>query len=232
MLNQQETPEPRYMRSSEAIEVYLVEDHGYFRQGLRELIEAHDSSIQVVGDSDSAEAALQAIPELQPDVVLMDLHLGEMSGTEAIRQLTTLCPLVRVLVLSGSAQDHDVLQAIVAGARGYLIKTAPVPEIVEGIRTAAQGGSVLSPVVSSQILDYVRDSNPQVQSDTPTRVPLTPRELEVLRLMAAGLENAQIAEKLVISPRTARNHVASILAKLQMENRIQAAVYAVKHGLA
>jgi DNA-binding NarL/FixJ family response regulator len=230
MLNVHKAPEPRYNRASDEIEVFLVEDHGYFRDGLRELLEANDRSIKVVGDTGSAEAAMQLIPDLQPDVVLMDLHLGEMSGTEAIRQLTTLAPLVRVLVLSGSAQDHDVLEAILAGARGYLLKTAPIPEIVAGIRTAVEEGSVLSPAVATHLLDHIRSSVVAAAAQPVAALP--PRELEVLKLMAAGLENAQIAERLVISPSTAQNHVASILQKLQMENRIQAAVYAVKHGLA
>src|SRR3954468_19528770 len=208
MLNIHHPPESQYQRASDRIDVFLVEDHGYFRQGLRELIAAHDSSIHVVGDTESAESAIEEIPDLQPDVVLMDLHLGDMSGIEAIRELTALCPVVRVLVLSGSAQDHDVLEAILAGARGYLLKSAPIPEIVEGIRVAATGGSVLSPAISTQILDHLRITHPQGEVKTSPQVPLTERELEVLRLMATGMENSQIAEQLVISPRTARNHVA------------------------
>lgn len=225
------TDAARYHRVSDHIEVFLVEDHGYFRDGLRELLRAHDPGIAVVGDASSAEEALGPICELQPDVVLMDIHLPGESGIEATRRLALSCPLVRVLVLSGSGGDGDVVRAILAGARGYLLKSAPIPEIAAGIRSAAQGGSVLSPDVAGELLEHVRTTGaaPEPVASTPE---LTPRELEVLKLMAAGMENAQIAEALVISPRTARNHVASILEKLQMQNRIQAAVYAVKHGLA
>jgi len=213
--------------------VFLVEDHSYFRAGLRQLLEAHDDGIRVVGESDSAEDALMQIPDLAPDVVLMDMHLPELSGTEVIRNLATTAPVVRVLVLSGSADDKTVLDAILAGARGYLVKASPIADIVDGIKTAANGGSVLSPGVAAQLLDHIRNGAPQVPAqDGAAAAELTPRELEVLRLMATGMENSQIAERLVISPRTAQNHVASILQKLQMENRIQAAVFAVKHGLA
>jgi two-component system NarL family response regulator len=216
----------------DTIDVFLVEDDGYFRHGLRELLVAHDPRLRIVGDSASAEAAVALIPDLAPDVVLMDIHLAEMSGTEAIRSLAAISPLVHVLVLSGSAEDSDVLEAILAGARGYLLKAAPIGEIVEAIRAASRGGSVLSPAVASQLFDHVRAIGPPGGPNPRGAANLTPRELDVLRLLSTGLENSQIADELVISPRTARNHVSSILAKLHMENRIQAAVYAVKHGLA
>jgi len=221
----------RFQRATDHVDVFLVEDHGYFRNGLRELLEAHDDAMSVVGDAGTAEDALRQISELQPDVVLMDIHLPGRSGIDLTYQLALTCPLVRVLVLSGSADDGDVLAAILAGARGYLLKSSPLPDIAAAIRSAAVGGSVLSPTVANQLLDHVRRTGGDPAPVAPTPE-LTPRELEVLRLMAAGKENGQIADELVISTRTARNHVASILEKLQMQNRIQAAVYAVKHGLA
>jgi len=221
----------RFQRTTDRVEVFLVEDHGYFRQGMSELLAAHDSGMVVVGDAGSAEEALREIPKLQPDVVLMDIHLPGKSGIEAIRQLSLIAPLVHVLILSGSGEDGDVVEAILAGARGYLLKSSPVPEIAAGVRAAAAGGSVLSPAVASYLLDHVRKTSPESGAVSPLPS-LTPRELEVLRLMAAGCENSKIAEHLTISTRTARNHVASILEKLHMENRIQAAVFAVKHGLA
>jgi two-component system nitrate/nitrite response regulator NarL len=222
----------RYQRATDVAEVVLVEDHGLFRQGLGELLTLHDPAIHVVGGFEAAEEALALIPELAPDVVLMDVHLPGMSGVEAIRRLSVLAPLTRVLVLSGSADDSDVMEALLAGARGYLLKSAGVEEIAAGIRTAGQGGSVLSPAVASQLLDHVRSIGPPPTLAEQPIGQLTARETEVLRLMAAGMENSEIARQLVISERTARNHVANILEKLQMRNRIQAAVYAVKHGLA
>jgi len=223
--------EIRYQRASDLVEVFLVEDHGLFRQGLSELLAANDSALHIAGSATSAEEALDQIPVLLPDVVLMDIHLPGMTGTEAIRRLKLLAPSVRVLVISGSAQDQDVMEAILAGACGYILKTSPVEEITAGIHVAAQGGSILSPVVASQLLDHVRDNASSLRVGTDPVGELTPRELDVLRLMALGMENSEIARELVISTRTARNHVASILEKLQMHNRIQAAVYAVRHGV-
>jgi DNA-binding NarL/FixJ family response regulator len=224
--------EARYQRATDVIDVVIVEDHGLFRQGLCELLSHADPAIRVAAAADSAEEALEIIPTVAPDVVLMDIHLPRMSGVEAIRRLAVLAPATRVLVLSGSAEDRDVLEALFAGARGYILKAAPIDEIAAGIRTAAEGGSILSPPVASQLLDHVRQHVPPISLASEPVGQLTPRETEVLRLMAAGLENSQIARSLVISERTARNHVASILEKLQMRNRIQAAVYAVRHGLA
>src|SRR5436190_9928637 len=127
----------RYQRASDLVEVFLVEDHRLFRQGLSELLTANDSALQIAGSVTTAEEALERIPELLPDVVLMDLRLPGMTGTEAIRRLAVLCPSVRVLVISGSAEDHDVMDAILAGACGYILKSAPVEEITAGIHAAA-----------------------------------------------------------------------------------------------
>jgi DNA-binding NarL/FixJ family response regulator len=136
-----------------------------------------------------------------------------------------------VLVISGSAEDRDVMEAILAGARGYILKSAPVEEMTAGIHAAAEGASLLSPVVAGHLLDHVRENASSLRLGFDPVGRLTPRELEVLRLMAQGRENSEIARELVISTSTARNHVASILEKLQMHNRIQAAVYAVRHGV-
>ena len=222
----------RYQLPTDAVAVVLVEDHGLFRQGLGELLELHDPALHVIAGFETAEDAVVAIPELAPDVVLMDVHLPEMSGVEAIRRLAVLAPRTRVLVLSGSGDDRDVMEALLAGACGYLLKSSPVEDIAAGIRTASDGGATLSPTVASHLLDHVRRTGPGPTLAAQPVGQLTPRETEVLGLMAAGMENAEIAAALVISERTARNHVASILEKLQMRNRIQAAVYAVKHGLA
>jgi|SRR4051794_1875527 len=218
--------------SRDQLDVVLVEDHRLFREGLVELLGAADPSLHVAATCGSAEEALAVIPRLLPDVAIMDIHLSQMSGIQAIRRLAVLCPTVRVLVVSGSADDRDVLDAILAGAFGYVLKDSPIEQIAEAIRLAAQGGATLSPTVAAQLLEHVRQVRPPAQIAEEVVGELTPRELEVLRLLAAGMENAEIAGVLVISTRTARNHVASILEKLQMQNRIQAAVYAVRHGLA
>jgi DNA-binding NarL/FixJ family response regulator len=223
--------EVRYQRTSDLVDVFLVEDHGLFREGLSELLAANDPAVRIAGSARSAEEALERIPEQLPDVVLMDLRLPGMTGTEAIRRLKLLAPSVRILVISGSAEDRDVIEAILAGACGYILKSSPVEQITVGIHAAANGGSILSPAVASQLLDHVRENAPLLKVAAEPVGQLTPRELEVLRLMATGMENSEIARELVISTRTARNHVASILEKLQMHNRIQAAVYAVRHGM-
>jgi DNA-binding NarL/FixJ family response regulator len=214
------------------VDVVIVEDHRLYREGLTELLATVDPGLRMTGSCDTAEEALEVIPRLMPDVVLMDIHLAGMSGIDAIRRLGLLCPSVRVLVVSGSAEDRDILQAILAGACGYILKDSPIEQIAEGIRAASGGTTTLSPVVAGQLLEHVRQTIPPVTIAAEPVGQLTPRELEVLRLLAAGLENSEIAAVLVISTRTARNHVASILEKLQMQNRIQAAVYAVRHGLA
>jgi DNA-binding NarL/FixJ family response regulator len=224
--------ELRYERPTDVIDVVLVEDHALFRQGLSEMLSVVDPGIRVAGFAENAEAALRIVPETAPDVVLMDLHLPAMSGIEAIRRLAVLAPRTRALVVSGSADDAAIMDALLAGACGYVIKSSPVDELALAIRTAAIGGSIVSPAVASQLLEHVRHNKPPLSLAAQPVGQLTPRETEVLRLLAAGLENSEIARELVISTRTARNHVASILEKLQMQNRIQAAVYAVKNGLA
>lgn len=224
--------ELRYQRPSDFVDVVLVEDHALFRQGLSEMLSVIDPQIRVAAATDRAEEALRIVPEIAPDVVLMDVGLPDMSGIDAIRRLAVLAPRTRALVVSGSSEDDAIMRALLAGACGYIVKSAPVDEIAEAIRTAAEGGSIVSPAVASQLLDHVRLNGPPLSLAAEPVGQLTPRETEVLKLLAAGLENSEIARELVISTRTARNHVASILEKLQMQNRIQAAVYAVKNGLA
>jgi DNA-binding NarL/FixJ family response regulator len=224
--------ELRYKRASDVVDVVLVEDHALFRQGLSEMLSVIDPQIRIAACVGSAERALQIVPEIAPEVVLMDIGLPEMSGIDAIRRLAVLAPRTRALVVSGSAEDESIMGALLAGACGYIVKSAAVDEIAQAIRTAAHGGSIVSPAVASQLLEHVRHNQPPLSLAAQPVGQLTPRESEVLRLLAAGLENSEIARELVISTRTARNHVASILEKLQMQNRIQAAVYAVKNGLA
>jgi DNA-binding NarL/FixJ family response regulator len=216
-------------------EVLLVDRHGYFRNGMREMLHRHAASIRVVGEAGTLDRALEVIPQLRPDVVLADIHLPGLLDTEPIRRITTLCPDVAVVVLSDRADGRDVLEAIFAGANGFLSKRAPISEIATAVMLAALGDSVLSRQATAALLQHLRsgqhDARPSPKGGaTPTD--LTTREHEVLTLMALGLGNTEIGQRLVISPRTARNHVASILKKLQMENRTQASIWAVKHGLA
>jgi DNA-binding NarL/FixJ family response regulator len=162
----------------------------------------------------------------------MDLNLPHGSGIEATHQLVAADPNARVLVLTVAADERNVLNALLAGACGYLLKDATIEEIAAGVRAAAMGRSFISPQVVHHLLNRLRGSASAYEVPAPDEAKLSVRELEILRLVAEGCDNDQIAERLVLSPRTVKNHVSSILAKLDMDNRVQAAVYAVRQGLA
>ena len=213
---------------SEPLRVVLVDDHPVYRAGLSRLL--RESGIDIIAELPNGEAALQAVEEMAPDVVVMDLNMPGMSGLEATRQLVAQSPATRVLVVSVSAQEADVTDAILAGASGYILKESPVEEVVAGIRAAAAGQSLISPRIATMLLQRVRDAAGAVDMDL-APAHLSARELEVLSLMAEGRSNHEIAEALVISPSTVHNHISSILLKLQVENRVQAAVRAVRDRL-
>jgi DNA-binding NarL/FixJ family response regulator len=213
------------------LRVLLVDDHDLFRTGLKNLLEEH-GGLTVLGEAANGSDAVRLVRELAPDVVVMDLNMPAMSGVEATRHITALSPLTRVIVLTISDEDADVMDAIVAGACGYLLKDASVDDVVAGIRSAAVGASLISPTIASKVLQRVRASTADTDLAESIRTELSDRELEVLKLIANGKDNAQIAAELVISPKTVKNHISNILMKLQIHNRIQAAVYAVRSGLA
>jgi DNA-binding NarL/FixJ family response regulator len=154
-----------------------------------------------------------------------------MTGVEATRQIASVAPLARVLVLTISDQDADVMDAILAGACGYLLKDASIGDLMQGIRSASVGESLISPTIASKVLQRVRASSPLPDIAARIQAQLSDREIEVLKLIANGRDNADIAGQLYISPKTVKNHISNILMKLQIENRIQAAVYAVRSGL-
>jgi len=209
--------------------VLLVDDHDLFRTGLRTLLEEQD--VDVVGEAASGTRALELIRETAPEVVVMDLNMPGISGVEATRQITMIAPLTRVLVLTISDQDEDVMDAILAGACGYLLKDASIEELLAGIAAAAAGESLVSPAIAAKVLQRLRATTTSAREAEAIRSELSERELQVLRLIANGKDNAQIAADLHISPKTVKNHISNILMKLQIENRIQAAVYAVRSGL-
>jgi DNA-binding NarL/FixJ family response regulator len=214
--------------SASSIRVLLVDDNDLFRTGLRTLLE-HEN-VDVVGEARTGGEALAEIDALAPDVVVMDLHMPGMHGVEAIRRMTARAPLMRVLVLSASHEDADVMDAIVSGACGYLVKDSSIADLLTGIHAAANGESLISPAIAAKVLQRLRESS--APPAAPGLSGLTDRELQVLRLVANGFDNAQIAANLHISPKTAKNHISNILMKLQIENRIQAAVLAVRSGVA
>jgi DNA-binding NarL/FixJ family response regulator len=172
---------------------------------------------------------VRAATGVRPDVVLMDLTLGETSGVDATREITTALPDTKVLVLSASGEHSDVLEAVKAGASGYLVKSASAEELVDAVRRTAEGDPVFTPGLAGLVLgEFRRMAGAPADRDTAPQ--LTDRETEVLRLVAKGLSSRQIASKLVISPRTVENHVQSTLRKLQLHNRVELARYAIEHG--
>jgi DNA-binding NarL/FixJ family response regulator len=189
-----------------------------------------DQGLQVVGEADNGRAALQLVAELAPDVVVMDLKMPGLTGVETTRQVSSIAPRTRVVVLTISADDDDVMAALLAGACGYLLKDSSIDQLVAGIHAAAGGESLISPQIAAKVLQRLRAQTPDTAART-IRTELSARELEVLRLIAIGKDNAEIARDLFISPKTVKNHISNILMKLQIENRIQAAVYAVRSGI-
>jgi DNA-binding NarL/FixJ family response regulator len=209
------------------LKVIVVDDHELFRRGLIDLLE--ERGIQVAGEAALAADGIRQAAETGPCVVLMDLGMPGMSGIEATQRLTTAAPLARVLVLTVLADEQHVMDALLAGACGYVLKDAPIEQIVEGVRAADRGESLISPRIASRLVRRVRE--PDKLELPGTGEALTPRELEVLELIVRGLDNCEIARALYLSQHTVRNHVSSIFVKLQVENRVQAAVRAVRSGL-
>ena len=223
------TPMSVDQRALEDVRVLIVDDHDLFRSGLRNLLE--DEGVQIVGEAAAGQEALTIVRELAPDVVVMDLNMPGMGGVEATRHISTIAPLTRVLMLTISDQDNDVIDAILAGACGYLLKDSSIQELISGIRAASMGESLISPTIAAKVLQLLRASSRQPEIETTIRTELSDREIEVLKLIANGKDNAMIAGELHISPKTVKNHISNILMKLQIDNRIQAAVYAVRSGI-
>jgi DNA-binding NarL/FixJ family response regulator len=216
-------------RGVETLRVLIADDHDLFRTGLRNLLE--EQGVHVAGEAASGAEAVRAVREIAPDIVVMDLNMPGMGGVEATRHIAALAPLTRVVVLTISDEDADVLDAIMAGACGYLLKDSSIHELMAGIEAASRGESLISPRIAAQVLQRVRATSAQPDIADTIRSELSDREIEVLKLIANGKDNALIAAELHISPKTVKNHISNILMKLQIDNRIQAAVYAVRSGI-
>jgi two-component system NarL family response regulator len=212
------------------IRVLVVDDHDLFRAGLASLL-ASQPDIEVVGQASGGRTGVRLASELQPDVVLMDLRMPDLEGPEATREILERRPSTRVVALTVASEDADVAEAMEAGACGFLAKDTPIDGVAVAVRAAAEGAAWLSPRAAEVVLGRLRAADVDHGSDLAGAEQLSTRELEVLRLIARGMENADIAGALGISPRTAKNHVSSILAKLGLPSRVQAAIYAVRRGL-
>jgi DNA-binding NarL/FixJ family response regulator len=207
------------------LRVVVADDHPFYRQGLARLLS--QSGVEVVGQASNGPAAIELIERTAPDVAVVDLNMPGMSGVEVTRRLNERMPACRVLVVSVSAQEDDVTEAILAGASGYVLKDGPVEEVVAGIRAAAAGESLLSPRIAGTLLDQIKHRE-RVQPDLPP-IPLSQRELQVLGMVAQGRGESEIGETLQIGAGAVSKHISSLLMKLQVENRVQAAMRTVQH---
>lgn len=210
---------------SEKIRVLIADDHTVVRKGIRALLET-EPGIEVVGEAADGEDALHRALALKPDVVLMDLVMPKMDGVQATKAIMERRPGVKILVLTSFAEDKRILSAIEAGALGYLLKDSSPQDLVRAIREVHRGESALHPKVAQRLVSQLREP------EEPAREELTERERKVLELIAKGLSNREIARELSISEPTVRTHVSNILRKLHLKSRTQAALYALKEGLA
>ena len=213
---------------SEAIRVYITDDHQIVRRGIRQLLST-EAGIEVVGEASNGKDAVADMDKLKPDIVLMDLVMPVMDGIEAIRQIKAGHPSIQILVLTSFATDDKVFPAIKAGALGYLIKDTSPDELINAIHQVHKGEPTLHPSIAQKLLKEISHS----PDDAPVSPdPLTDRELEVLKLISRGLSNQEIAETLVVSVATVYTHVSRVLDKLHLASRTQAALYALREGLA
>jgi DNA-binding NarL/FixJ family response regulator len=225
-------PEQNFSEGRSPTTVVLIDDEHLIRAALRQALS--ESGMELVGEAATGEDAIAIVVDVRPDVVLMDLRLPGLSGVQVIQQLALLAPASRILVLT-RAEQNRVVEAIIAGASGYILKSAPPEAIINAVRATAAGESVLSPQIAGKLLQRIRELDIPVKNNSTAavaiRAALTDRELDIFKRLASGESNHEIARKLSLSTNTVANHIASILAKLHLENRIQAAVQAVRSGI-
>jgi two-component system NarL family response regulator len=215
--------------ASPVVRVLVCDDQALFRHGLLQVLRSVPD-IEVVGEARDATSAIELAAEWLPDVVLMDVRMPGMSGIEAARRIRSAQPGVRILMLTESEDEDDLYGAVRAGATGYLLKEVAIDEIADAIRAVAGGQALVSPMMTTKLLSEFNALSRRVEEEHDSRR-LTPRELEVLRLIARGMSNKDIAAELVIAENTVRNHVRNILEKLEVRSRVEAAMYAVREKL-
>lgn len=221
---------------SEQIKVLIVDDHPVFRQGLRDVLET-DPHLNIIGEAADGEVALEIVPELNPDVILMDINLPTMNGLQVTRKIKGQFPQIKVIMITGYDDAEQVFHALRAGASAYCPKDI-TPEALIGIINIVQGGNYVvgeKTMTHDEVLEWVeqkigRFAGPLISDTEEMFVPLSPREMEILEHVTRGLSNKEIAYKLGISHQTVKNHMTAILRKLRVDDRTQAAVYALRHG--
>jgi DNA-binding NarL/FixJ family response regulator len=216
---------------SDAVRVLIVDDHALFRRGLMLVLESEDG-IEVVGEADDGNEAIEKAERLAPDVVLMDVRMPHVSGIEATARLSALLPTCRIIMLTVSDEEDDLYQAIKAGATGYLLKEISIEEVADAVRAVVQGQTLISPSMASKLIAEFANLSRLANDRGATPAPrLTDRELEVLRLVAQGHTNREVADQLYIAENTVKNHVRNILEKLHLHSRMEAVLYAVREKL-
>ncbi|AEB12311.1 response regulator [Marinithermus hydrothermalis] len=211
------------------IRILLADDHALFRQGLRTLLEA-EPEFRVIGEAGNGREALRTALATRPDVILMDIQMPELDGVQATQEILREFPEARVIMLTMYRQDAYVFEAVKAGARGYLLKDAQAEELIDAIRRVHQGEVLLDGELAEQIIQDFRAKREALT--TAPAAELTEREVQILRLLAQGATNQEIADELGLSEKTVRNRLSEIFAKLHLNNRTQAALYAIREGLA
>ena len=216
--------------TGERLRVMVVDDHALFRRGL-EMVLQGEEDLELVGEASDGAEAVEKATELMPDVVLMDVRMPKRSGIEAAGQIRDLLPHVKILMLTISDEEADLYDAIKAGASGYLLKEIPIEEVADAIRSVWAGQSRISPSMASKLLTEFAAMSKRDEIERLPAPKLTDREMQVLRLVAQGLGNRDIAKKLFISENTVKNHIRNILEKLHLHSRMEAVVYAVREKL-
>ncbi|MHB8085543.1 MAG: response regulator [Dehalococcoidia bacterium] len=210
----------------EAIKILIVDDHPVVREGIGSMLK-REPDFKIVGEATNGLEAIEKVRELSPDVVLMDLRMPEMDGVEAITKIKEEKPEIKFIILTTYSDDEYIFKGIAAGARAYLLKDAPRDELFKAIRAVSRGESLIQPVVASRLLDKLAE----LSKKTPSSEMLSERELEVLRLMASGVSNKDIAEQLSITQSTVKTHITSIFQKLNVTTRTEAVTTALRKGM-
>ncbi|GHH68498.1 DNA-binding response regulator [Streptosporangium violaceochromogenes] len=222
----------RPARRGDPIRVLIVDDHALIRRSLEMALTA-EADIEVVGEASDGQEAVELADRLTPDVVLMDVRMPRRSGIEATREIKTSVPSTRIIMLTVSDEEEDLFEAIKAGATGYLLKNVQLDEVPEAVRGVHEGQSLINPAMAAKLISEFANMS-RKEAERPPQVPvprLTDREMEVLRLVAKGMNNREIAKQLFISENTVKNHVRNILDKLQLHSRMEAVVYAVRERM-